>query len=226
MYALLADGSGLLADGGGLLAGGRAFLADGGGGGGDSGAFDVVWGLTATVFGSVVLTDFRGAAYRLALWQAERRSRVPNMTVFRGGAGLFALVGLIFLVIGVAQTADGRLGVFRERHMPVPAIVVMSLGVVGAMVKYWRPRGLLNSAWNEGESSPHGALRRTACVVGTLGVVGFGVSLALGLMIVAVVSCAVAGCTLAPLLLSHRQGAAYSTRMPSPSASTMTRDRS
>lgn len=139
------------------------------------GLFTVAWGLFATGFGTIVATDFRGAAHRLHE-MAERRplGGSPGVGFQRAIAGVFALVGPVMLVSGVVDLLRSRSPVGAMPRLPLPFLAVAGLVVAFTLWSMWWRRGPLRHAW------AGGGLRRAAAVLMTLTFFGFAAGLGLG----------------------------------------------
>ncbi|WP_371523096.1 hypothetical protein [Kitasatospora sp. NBC_01300] len=158
------------------------------------------FGAFVTVLGGVLVTDFRGFSRwftrgaeasgsglrRIPPWRwlGERSGRVGVIWVRLIG-GVFAVVGLVVLVVGVVLTArgQGRL-LARAPHPPVGEAKFIYPVMAGLwLIQFWRPGGRFAAVWRKG-----GAARRVLMVLASAAVVGFVVAWWQGFSTLAVVA--------------------------------------
>ncbi|MFB7288398.1 hypothetical protein [Actinacidiphila glaucinigra] len=151
-------------------------------GGGDGGAFfSVIWGLGASGFGWILVTDFRGAARRFHAMSARSvpfggdRPPVVGVGFVRFVAGVFALVGPVVLVTGLLDLVRDPAAPEPMPRPPLPLAVFAVLGAGVGLWTFWRRSGVLRPEWAKG-----GTLRRAAAVVLTGVLVAFPALLVLG----------------------------------------------
>ncbi|MEU8621475.1 hypothetical protein [Streptomyces sp. NPDC048623] len=155
------------------------------------GLFLVMWGIFATVLGTIVATNFRGAAYRvndMARPWPGARGRSPGVGFHRVIAGVFALVGPVTLVKGVGELMRGDAFVSGMPRLPLPFLAWMVIVAAVGLWTVWRPEGQLRLQWVGG-----GRLGRALAVASSLGWLGFAAGIVLGQEVLMVVSWAVFG---------------------------------
>ncbi|MDX2650477.1 hypothetical protein PV341_44405 [Streptomyces sp. PA03-1a] len=151
------------------------------GGGGGGALFSVVWGLGATGFGWVLVTDFRGAARRFHTMSSRSApfggGRPPAVGIgfVRCVAGVFALAGPVVLVTGLLVLVRDPAAPERLPRLPFPFAVFAILGAGVGLWTFWRRSGVLRLEWAEG-----GTVRRAAAAVLTGVLVAFPVLFVLG----------------------------------------------
>ncbi|MFI8826028.1 hypothetical protein [Streptomyces sp. NPDC053431] len=159
-------------------------------GSGTGGLFTLAWGVFATGLGTIVATDFRGAAH------AAARSRGTSVRFQRVVAAVFALVGPVVLVVGVRELMRGKAVGGDMPRLPVPFLLFRAFAVAVALWTMWRPGGWVRRAWAAG-----GVLRQGAAAVTALTWIGFALGLGFGQQIVMLVSWLLGGAAGLILLL-------------------------
>lgn len=174
-------------------------------GDGGAGLFSVVWGLGASGFGWVIATNFRGAADRFHRMSQQSvpfgRGRPAPLGVgfVRAIAGVFAVAGPIFLIIGVLDLAKGYAPPADFPDLPLFMDVAMSVVTLVSLWTLWRRSGMLRREWVSG-----GGLQRAACTVATVALLGFPLTMAWGDMTLMLVDGLVGGIAIMVLLVSGR----------------------
>lgn len=172
---------------------------------GGGGIFLLFWGAFATVMGGLLVTNFRGFA-RWSERGAEASTawlrRVPpwrwlpdhpgpagQRWLSRLIGGIFAVTGPVVFVLGVILVARGQGGsLFLHVHRPSgPSSYLNGLIAAGWLIRFWRPRGHLATAWSQG-----GTARRTLALISSIAVLGYPVTWWFGLPILGV-ACLVIG---------------------------------
>jgi hypothetical protein len=130
------------------------------------GLFLLCWGLFATPLGGLLATDYRGFAHwfernanassaglrRLPPWRLLPARQPGSMVAFtRVLGGVFAVVGVVTLVLGTVLTFRGQGGLLARTHRP-QGIEALFYPVIAAawMFQFWRPPGVLRRAWVQG----------------------------------------------------------------------------
>ncbi|AJF67969.1 hypothetical protein [Streptomyces vietnamensis] len=141
----------------------------------------LAWGVFATAFGWIVVTDFRGAAHRL---HAMSRAATPfgGAGAPNGGVGFLRFLAGVFALVGPFVLGSGLLDLWRGAEgpgeMPSPPVefVVVEAIVAGVFLwRMWRRSGLLRREWDAGTG-----LRRAAVAGLSVAIVAFVVTLGAG----------------------------------------------
>lgn len=202
-----------------------------------SGLFLLAWGLFASAIGWGLMTDFRGFAKtfiagsmastsglrRLPPWKwlprrTDAEELVIRVRLARVIAIPFAVLGPILTVAGVVMIARGRISVPRGAALPLPIILAfIGVGVAGVVRLWWRG-GFFRMA------ARRGGWPRVAAIVGSLGVLSFGVFAALGWSTLGIAGWMVAGLASVALLFSQRSASLPSTFSSDSPASSIAHD--
>jgi hypothetical protein len=167
------------------------------------GLFMLVWGLSASVYGLLIVTNFRGSADKAARrWPAPARRRKPapwqslrtlddpveRTRRVRRIAIPFAVAGPVVTVIGLISISRGGIGDSGPDGLPGPyRFLLIGLGIA-ALLRSWRSRrGLFrHPAWHRG-------WRLAVALLASLGLLVFVIGSAAGQLTIAVVGMVIAG---------------------------------
>lgn len=174
----------------------------------DGGLLALCLGFVLTLIGGLLVTDFRGFTQWFVLtaeatraelrrlppfrWLPERSGWTTQVGMARTMGGLFAALGSLMLVGGVLGIAQGHAGsVLLHVHRPSgPGPFINVVIAVVWLIYFWRPRGSLTGAWDQG-----GVARRALALVSSAAAVGFPTAWWFGLPMLALVSVIVCGLT-------------------------------
>jgi hypothetical protein len=166
--------------------------------------FMLVWGLSASVYGLLTVTNFHGFADRTARrWppsSARRRRPSPWQSLrtvddpveqtrrIRRIAIPFAVAGPVVAVIGLISISRGGIADSGPDGLPGPYRFLLIGLVMAALLRSWRSRcGLFrHPAWHRG-------WRLAVALLSSLGLLVFGIGFAVGQMTAAVVGMVIAG---------------------------------
>jgi hypothetical protein len=134
---------------------------------GGPGLFLAIWGIGATAMGWILVTDFHGAAGRLAQFSYNRGQffwgRDPIRFV-RTIAGIFAVIGPSALIVGAWHLGSDGIGEFFPR-IPFWQAAVMTLPALGgAVLAWWITPSPLRRAWSGGLSLRIAVVAAIACL--------------------------------------------------------------
>ena len=177
----------------------------------------LAWGLFASAFGLLIVTNFRGFAdsfarraeassaglRKLQLWKSQRSpDPVGQVKLARLLAVPFAIIGPVMTVAGIISISHSGIGGgFGPGALPGPFRYLLIAFAVAAVGWCWLSRrGLFRPA------AQRGGWRLAAALVSSLGGVIFGIGIAMGQMTIAIAAWVIGGLPSLILVMEDNQG--------------------
>lgn len=176
----------------------------------------LAWGLLASAFGLLIVTNFRGFAdnfarradessaglRKLSLWKSQQsRDPAEQVKLARLLAIPFAIIGPIVTVAGIISISHGGIGGSGSDALPGPFRYLFIAFAAAAVGWPWLSRrGLFRPA------ARRGGWRLAVALLSSLGGLIFGVGIAMGQMTIAIAAWVIGGLPALILVMEHKQG--------------------